>query len=210
MTTQRGGANVLWLVPAAALLLVSACAPHPPHQTATEQAPSEVAAFASPSVVTTPDPTLESTPASSPSTAMSQEQTAAVDTVLEFFRLRNEIGRDPELDFQPMADITTGMAQEDLVSLVDQYELHSWVQTGDATSSIVSVGPVLVQDDQDTVEVVACVDSTDVDIQEVRTGDSVKPMDSVAFVEWKVSVIHDGDSWKVRDSERNTVENCSP
>jgi len=151
-----------------------------------------------------------STPDPSPSSTLNEDQAAAAATVLEFFRLKNELGQDPYLEFQPLANITTGQTQVIQMSTIDQYRLDGMKQTGNTTYSLLSVGTVVVDDDSKTIDINACTDATNIDVVDVDTGQSVLPADRQFFVQWNMVVIDEGYRWKVGDILSDTVKDCNP
>ncbi len=209
MRMQRRSMARGWAGLLLAVALTGACSPETPPEPEPEQTLSVDPTTPSPvSISPTTEPTPTPTP--TPSSTLSEEQTAAAETVMEFFRLKNELGQDPYLEFQPLANITTGQTQVLQMSVIDRYRVEELVQTGETEYYITSVGDVEGEQDDLTVKVQACTDATDVDLVEVGTGDSVLPAERAFFVEWDMDILHDGFSWKVGDIESGTVDRCGP
>ncbi|MGO1384957.1 MAG: hypothetical protein ACTHU1_09230 [Arachnia sp.] len=168
-----------------------------------------------PSPAGSPPSEATSTPASSlpepsPSPSWNEEQSAAVDTVLEFFRLKNELGRDPYREFQPLAEITTGQTQTIQMSIIDEYRLENHIQTGKTVYFILGVDEVERADGESSVVVRACTDAGQVDVVDVRTQKSVLPSKRAFFIEWNMELLNNGYSWKVGDILSEAVDRCEP
>lgn len=196
------------LVTAVAVVLVSACSSTPPPSPS--PVPSTVSAEPTPSPVESPSPTPSPAPSPSPTSTLNEEQAAAVDTVLEFFRLKNELSKDPTLEVQPLASITTGQTQSLEIYYLGQDRENGVIQTGDDLYYVTAVGSVSERGDARVMAVEVCTDSTATDLIVQETGESILGPDRAYFVEWQIEVLHEGYRWKVGDITSGRVERCGP
>ncbi len=197
---------------AVGVVMVGACAPSEPIAPSPEPTKASATPSASntPSTTPTSDPTPTTTPSPSPSSTLSEEQTAATDTVLEFFRLKNEFGKNPESDVQLLANITTGQTSEIQISTITQYRENGYIQTGDTVYYVLEVGDVFDRETDKTVMLEACTDATTVDLVRPDTGESVLEDGRTYFVDWNIQVLYEGEMWKVGDITSQSVERCGP
>ena len=202
MTTLRRGAAALWLSTAAALLL-GACTPvESPDPTPEPTLTEATATSTTPSTSTSPEPSP------SPSSTLSADQAAAVETVLEFFRLKNELSKDPTLGTEPLIDITTGETQELELHYLALDREEGLLQTGDTRYGILGVGDLVTREGVRVVEIGVCTDSTAKDVVD-RTGVSVLPSDRAYFVVWQVEVLYQETRWKIGDITSGKVDVCN-
>ncbi len=201
-------------VTATAVLMLGACAPSTPTTPSPEPTVSSVASTPSinPSPTPRPDPTPTPTPdhTPSPSSTLNEEQTAAKETVLEFFRLKNELSKDLTMEVQPLVDITTGQTQTLEIYYLGEDRDNGVVQTGDDLYYVTDIGPVSRRSNARVVAVDACTDSRDTDLIVQETGKSILGSDRAYFVEWHIEVLHEGDGWKVGDITSGRVVRCGP
>lgn len=151
-----------------------------------------------------------SMPDPSPSSSWDEEQTAAAETVMEFFRLKNMLSQDPNLDVQPLVDITTGQTQEIQVSTLAEDREAGIVQTGDDLYYITEIEQVVEDALGPMVLAHVCTDSTATDLIDEDTQETVLGSDRAYFVEWQIEVSLEQDRWKVGDITSGRVELCGP
>ncbi|SDL80909.1 hypothetical protein [Tessaracoccus oleiagri] len=154
----------------------------------------------SPSVEPSPSPK----PSPSPTSTLSPEQEAAVETVLEYFRLKNEIRKDPSRDFQPLADITTGQIQRELVEEVELFGTQGFKQVGDVTYEVQEVGAQSASG----LPVQVCSDSSGSDVVNDATGESVLTEDRAHFVRFNLTVLQENNTLKVASGQIEEVSSC--
>lgn len=197
---------------AAALVLMTACAPSAPNTPSAEPTVTSVAPTPSliPTQMPTPDQPPSPDPTPSPTSTLTEEQAAAVETVLEFFSLLTELSKDPEMDVQPLEDITTGQTQDIEIGLINQDRQDGLIQTGDDRYYVTEVGSVEQRLETLALSVEACTDSSDSDLIKETTGESILGSDRAYFVEWHIEMLYEVDRWKVGDITSESVEKCGP
>ena len=197
-------------VPALGALLlavvVTGCSPGEEPEPSPEPTVATTVVSATPSEVS-PSP-ASSAPLPSPSSTLNEEQTAAVETVLEFFRLKNELSKDLDMEAQPLADVTTGETQALELHYLGLDREDGVVQTGDTTYGVSEVGVVSEEDGVKSVSLKACTNSTATDLIDT-TGKSILGPDRAYFVEWNIEVLHEGYRWKVGDITSGRVDLCA-
>lgn len=194
-------------VAVACVVTVSSCAPAAP------PTPSPSAIVSSP--VATPTASVSpvvtsSVPTPSPSSTLDADQTAARETVLEFFRLKNELSKDSSADVQPLADITTGQTWTIQTSMISEYRESGFVQTGDTVYHVTNVGAIASRPGGKAVLFQACTNTTGVDLVREDTRVSVLDEERAYFVDWNIEVLLEGTRWKVGDITSEIVERCGP
>lgn len=132
-----------------------------------------------------------------------------LDTVLEFFRLKNELSKNPNMEVQPLADITTGQTQSIEIYYLGEDRENGVIQTGNTLYYVSEVGEIAKREDVLVVAVEACTDSSDTDLID-GSGESVLGPDRAYFVEWHIEVLHEGYRWKVGDITSESVTICGP
>ncbi|GAB3814257.1 hypothetical protein GCM10028820_09920 [Tessaracoccus terricola] len=170
---------------AMALGALSACSPD------TENSPSPTP------TVTSADPTPSPSPSESPTTAspdptptpsetLDADQQGARDVVNEFFRLYDELRRNPEMPVQPLADITLNDVQADYLREVQAFRDANALLVGEIAREIIYVDQVETREGEKLVRVEACTDSTDADVIDADSRESILPTDRQPVVHWSV------------------------
>lgn len=157
-----------------------------------------------------PSPTASDTPSPTPSQTLDADQQAAQNIVNEFFRISDELVKDPELPLQPLADITTGETQSLELKAIAEYRAMNAVQVGDLEWAVVGVGPATDEGDGKLVMVDACTDATDLDVVNQDTKESVLPDDRTPVLRWTIDTVEDNGYWRVGDLTNTAVKDCLP
>ncbi len=208
MTPLRSRAFIPALSALVVALVMTGCSPGETTEPSPEPTVATTQTTAPPSELS-PTPSI-STPDPSPSSTLDEEQTAAADTVLEFFRLLTELSKDPGMDLQPLVDITTGESQMVEVDLISLDRENGLIQTGDDLYYVTGVGQNSIVPDGEMIAVEACSDSSNSDLVSQETGLSVLGPDRAFYVDWQIEVLKEGSKWKVGDLTNQKVERCCP
>lgn len=198
--------------PAALLLLltVAACTPETPAPTTPEVTPTTTAAVTPTAVETTvpsPSPSPEPSATPSPTSTLSPEQEAAQAAAVEYFRALNAVRSDPNADFQPLADSTTGEFMGDIAQVVAGYRERGLVQTGENTYTYGAVGPVVDAGGVRSVEVHVCADSSGSDLVDSSGASAVDP-NAARYRVYKLDVVEVGPQWRVNGGPSEAAESC--
>lgn len=159
--------------------------------------------------MTSPAPSPSPSPSPSPTETLDPDQVAARDVVMEFFRLMGDIRKNPGSPLQPLADITTGRAQEKHLASIFEVLESGAVQRGDIVVVAEGVGPVAARDGQKTAKVTVCVDNSGADLVDPETGKSILPEDRQLHMRWVVDTVQEGNRWKVEDTSTEDIATCA-
>ena len=174
-----------------------------------QQSSSPVATSSSP-VVTSPSSPVSSMPVKpQPSGTFTPEQLEAANTVIEYFRISDEVSSSLDSDPQPLKDITMGQTQELDMEVVDGYRRRGQVQTGVMVVAIIGASDAREEDGVRVVAVQVCTDSSKADVVDSRTGQSIfEPGKRSMYLEWNIDVVKTAEGWKIGDSTNESVLGC--
>lgn len=154
-------------------------------------------------------------PGESPSTGQSTsgegpgvEQQAALDVAEQYFVLHNELAQNPEGDLQPLLDLTTGVAAQQVSYEFDELRANGEKRVGDAVYHILDAGELDEFEGDPFVLVMACTDSADSDIVNAETGESVAMFEGSLTLDWLLGVVQQGDEWLVSTLEITLSDSC--
>ena len=156
----------------------------------------------------TPSPSPAPSPSPSPSETLDADQLAATQTVNEFFRLVNELSKNPDLPLQPLADITTAQTQGTQVRSVHEYRQENAIQIGDVKHVVLATGPVQEVAGTKLVVVEVCSDASGSDMVDRDTGVSIESADQARTIHWMIDVVTEDGVWKIGDITNKPVERC--
>lgn len=155
-----------------------------------------------------PSPSETPSPTPSPSPSLDEDQLAAENVVNEFFRISNELSKDPERPLQPLADITTGQTQAVYVKEIADFRKMNVIQVGDVDWGVLSVSPVTQRDSEKVVEVEVCTDNSAMDVVDQQTKESILPKERSTSIRWTIDAVEDNGYWRVGDLTNTAVEEC--
>ena len=144
-----------------------------------------------------------------PSETFTPEQLEAANTVIEYFRISDEVFGNPDGDSQPLKDITTGQSQEMDMEDLNDYLRQGHVQTGATVVHITGASEPVEVDGVRTVDVQMCTDGGKVDVIDSATGKSVKLPGRSRYLRWNVTVVKTEEGWKFGDATNDRALGCS-
>ena len=144
-----------------------------------------------------------------PSETFTPEQLEAANTVIEYFRISDEVFGNPDGDSQPLKDITTGQSQEMDMEDLNDYLRQGHVQTGATVVHITGASEPVEVDGVRTVDVQMCTDGGKVDVIDSATGKSVKLPGRSRYLRWNVNVVKTEEGWKFGDATNDRALGCS-
>ena len=144
-----------------------------------------------------------------PSETFTPEQLEAANTVIEYFRISDEVFSNPDGDSQPLKDITTGQSQEMDMEDLNDYRRQGYVQTGVTVVHITGASEPVEVDGVRTVDVQMCTDGGQVDVIDSATGKSVKLPGRSRYLRWNVAVVKTEEGWKFGDATTDRALGCS-
>lgn len=157
---------------------------------------------------TTPSPSPSETPSATPSLSLDEDQLAAENVVNEFFRISNELSKDPERPLQPLADITTGQTQAVYVKEIADFRAMNAIQVGDVDWKVLSVSPATQRDFEKVALVEVCTDNSGMDVVDQQTKESILPKERSTSIRWTIDAVEDNGYWRVGDLTNTAVEEC--
>ncbi|MCC2594200.1 hypothetical protein LKO27_12360 [Tessaracoccus sp. OS52] len=157
----------------------------------------------------TPSPSPAPSPSPSPSETLDADQLAAREVVNEYFRLLNELRKDPELPVQLLANITVGQTQDLDVRAIVDLRTKGAIQEGDIVWTILEVTRASDRGEGRVVVLQACTDNSGSDVINQATRESILPADRPNFIHWTIDAVTENGVWKVGDLTNTEVESCS-
>ena len=144
-----------------------------------------------------------------PSETFSPEQLEAANTVIEYFRISDEVYSSLDGDPQALKEITTGQTQELDMEELNDYRKNGQVQTGVTIVRITNASVVKEENGLAVVTVQACTDTSKADIVDSKTGKSIfEPGKRSIRLKWNIDVAKTGDGWKIGDSTNENALGC--
>ena len=144
-----------------------------------------------------------------PSETFTPEQLEAANTVIEYFRISDEVFSNPDGDSQPLKDITTGQSQEMDMEDLNDYLRQGYVQTGVTVVHITGASEPVEVDGMRTVDVQMCTDVGKTDVIDSATGKSVViSSQRPRYLQWNVAVVKTEEGWKFGDATNDSAPGC--
>lgn len=153
-------------------------------------------------------PSFSTSPKPQPSETFSPEQLEAANTLIEYYRITDEIFTNPDADTQPLKDIAIGESQTIQMNHVKERRAKGQVQTGITVVHITGASEPEETDGVRSIDVQMCTDSEEVDMIDSATGKSVVPPGRPSYLQWNVTVVKTNDGWKFGDATNETVLRC--
>ena len=204
---------VLAVVVIVGLLFSGGCSPAEVESPTPVPSPSSSPTTVSASPTPTPEPSPSPEPSPEPTFTqeLSPEQQEAYDLVEEHFLLRNELSKNPDGDWQPLIDTSTGEARERVLAMYQRMTTNGEQRVGDEIFFIWEVGDVREDDYSPFVSVTMCTDSGDSDIINAESGESVMVVEGPLILEWDVRLVRDhGGGWQVSQYRNQDIDSCDP
>ena len=195
-------------VAVAAVLLLSSCGGQQPGSGGSDSE-SWGTAPQQPPRTTTAQPSAASSPSGpQPAETFTPEQLEAANTVIEYFRISDEVSSSLDADPQPLMDITTGQSQTIEEELLAENRRKGQVQTGTTVVHITGASEPVEFDGVRSVDVQMCTDVGKVDVIDSATGKSVVPVDRPRYLQWNVNVVKTEAGWKFGDATNENALRC--
>ena len=144
-----------------------------------------------------------------PSETFTPEQLEAANTVIEYFRISDEVSSSLDADPQALKDITMGQTQELDMEELNDYRQNKQVQTGTTIVRITNASVVKEENGLAVVTVQACADTSKADVVDSKTGKSIFELGKRSMrLKWNIDVVKTGDGWKIGDSTNEEALGC--
>ena len=195
----------------AAVLLLSSCGGQPPGPGSSDSeswgtAPQQP----SRTTMSPSSPPAASSPSGpQPSDTFTPEQLEAANTVIEYFRISDEVSSSLDADPQPLRDITTGQTQEMDLNELNDYRQHGQIQTGTTIVRIMGAADAREENNLTVVTVQTCTDTSKADVVDSKTGQSIFEMGKRSmYLAWNIDVVKTGKGWKIGDATNDINLEC--
>ena len=205
MKHHFGGAAAVAVV---AVLLLSSCGGQQPGSGGSDSE-SWGTAPQQPPRTTTAQPSAASSPSGpQPSETFTPEQFEAANVLIEYYRIRDAVLSDLNVDPQSLMDITIGQSQEIQANRLSEFRGKGQVQTGTTVVHITGASEPVEFDGVRSVDVQMCTDVGKVDVIDSATGKSVVPVDRPRYLQWNVNVVKTEAGWKFGDATNENALRC--
>ena len=208
MKHHFGGAAA---VAVAVVLLLSSCGGQQPRPGSSDSE-SWGTAPQQPPRTTTPHSSSSPVPSPSkpqPSETFTPEQLEAANTVIEYFRISDEVFSSLDADPQPLKDITTGQTQEMDMNELNDYRHHGQIQTGTTIVRITGAADAKEENNLTVVTVQTCTDTSKADVVDSKTGKSIFETGKRSmYLAWNIDVVKTGKGWKIGDATNDIDLGC--
>jgi len=198
-------------VAVAVVLLLSSCGGQQPRPGSSDSE-SWGTAPQQPPRTTTPHSSSSPVPSPSkpqPSETFTPEQLEAANTVIEYFRISDEVFSSLDADPQPLKDITTGQTQEMDMNELNDYRHHGQIQTGTTIVRITGAADAKEENNLTVVTVQTCTDTSKADVVDSKTGKSIFETGKRSmYLAWNIDVVKTGKGWKIGDATNDIDLGC--
>ena len=197
-------------VAVAAVLLLSSCGGQQPGPGSSGSESWGTAPQQPPRTTTAQPSAASSSPAKpQPSETFTPVQLEAANTVIEYFRISDEVSSTLDADPQPLKDITTGQTQEMDMNELNDYRQHGQIQTGTTIVRITGAADAKEENNLTVVTIQTCTDTSKADVVDSKTGQSIfETGKRSVYLAWNIDVLKTGEGWKIGDATNDIDLGC--
>ena len=196
-------------VAVAAVLLLSSCSGQQPGPGGYDSGPWGTAPQQPPRTTTTQPSAASSPSGPQPSETFTPEQLEAANTVIEYFRISDEVSSTLDADPKPLKDITTGQTQEMDMNELNDYRQHGQIQTGTTIVRITGAADAKEENNLTVVTIQTCTDTSKADVVDSKTGQSIFETGKRSmYLAWNIDVLKTGEGWKIGDATNDIDLGC--
>lgn len=190
MKQHSGLASAIAIIAAAAMM--SSCSEEP-----------------APNSTESPSPPISTSATPHPSANFNTEQLEATDTLIKYYRVRDEVYSSIDADPQPLKDITTGEMQTLQLDVLESNREIGIVLKG---FTVVHLLGASIPEDVNgvrTVTVQVCVDNGNIDAIDSNTGESGLVVSRIQYMKESINVVRTNEGWKVGEGvSEEIVSEC--
>ena len=207
MKHHFGGAAA---VAVAVVLLFSSCGGQQPGSGGSGSESWGTAPQQPPRTTTAQPSAASSSPAKpQPSETFTPEQLEAANTVIEYFRISDEVSSTLDADPQPLKDITTGQTQEMDMNELNDYRQRGQIQTGTTIVRITGAADAKEENNLTVITIQTCTDTSKADVVDSKTGQSIFETGKRSmYLAWNIDVLKTGEGWKIGDATNDIDLGC--
>ena len=191
MKQHSGLARTIAIIAAAAMM--SSCSEEP-----------------APNSTESPSPPISTSATPHPSANFNTEQLEATDTLIKYYRVRDEVYSSIDADPQPLKDITTGEMQTLQLDVLESNREIGIVLKGFTVVHLLGASTPEDVNGVRTVTVQVCVDDSNIDAIDSNTGESGMVVSRIQYMKESINVIRTEDGWKVGDGVSEEIVSGCP
>ena len=190
MKQHSGLARTIAIIAAAAMM--SSCSEEP-----------------APNSTESPSPPISTSATPHPSANFNTEQLEATDTLIKYYRVRDEVYSSIDADPQPLKDITTGEMQTLQLDVLESNREIGIVLKGFTVVHLLGASTPEDVNGVRTVTVQVCVDDSNIDAIDSNTGESGMVVSRIQYMKESINVVRTNEGWKVGEGvSEEIVSEC--
>ena len=162
-----------------------------------------------PNSTESPSPPISTSATPHPSANFNTEQLEATDTLIKYYRVRDEVYSSIDADPQPLKDITTGEMQTLQLDVLESNREIGIVLKGFTVVHLLGASTPEDVNGVRTVTVQVCVDNGNIDAIDSNTGESGLVVGRIQYTKESTNVVRTIEGWKVGDGvSEEIVSEC--
>ncbi len=162
-----------------------------------------------PNSTESPSPPISTSATPHPSANFNTEQLEATDTLIKYYRVRDEVYSSIDADPQPLKDITTGEMQTLQLDVLESNREIGIVLKGFTVVHLLGASTPEDVNGVRTVTVQVCVDNGNIDAIDSNTGESGLVVGRIQYTKESTNVVRTNEGWKVGDGvSEEIVSEC--
>ena len=162
-----------------------------------------------PNSTESPSPPISTSATPHPSANFNTEQLEATDTLIKYYRVRDEVYSSIDADPQPLKDITTGEMQTLQLDVLESNREIGIVLKGFTVVHLLGASTPEDVNRVRTVTVQVCVDNGNIDAIDSNTGESGLVVGRIQYTKESTNVVRTNEGWKVGDGvSEEIVSEC--
>ena len=162
-----------------------------------------------PNSTESPSPPISTSATPHPSANINTERLEATDTLIKYYRVRDEVYSSIDADPQPLKDITTGEMQTLQLDVVESDREIGIVLKGFTVVHLLGASTPEDVNGVRTVTVQVCVDNGNIDAIDSNTGESGLVVSRIQYMKESINVVRTNEGWKVGEGvSEEIVSEC--
>ena len=163
-----------------------------------------------PNSTESPSPPISTSATPHPSANFNTEQLEATDTLIKYYRVRDEVYSSIDADPQPLKDITTGEMQTLQLDVLESNREIGIVLKGFTVVHLLGASTPEDVNGVRTVTVQVCVDNGNIDAIDSNTGESGLVVSRIQYMKESINVVRTNEGWKVGDGVSEEIVSGCP
>ena len=163
-----------------------------------------------PNSTESPSPPISTSATPHPSANFNTEQLEATDTLIKYYRVRDEVYSSIDADPQPLKDITTGEMQTLQLDVLESNREIGIVLKGFTVVHLLGASTPEDVNGVRTVIVQVCVDNGNIDAIDSNTGESGLVVSRIQYMKESTNVVRTNEGWKVGEGVSEEIVSGCP